>query len=269
MSKAIVTLVTVLALAGVAYGVYQWALDGNGPSAKELIREQLLTFIDETEVRVNEAKNKVDDFNVYVQNLKRLAGKTLRHAQALAEKEAHANQSVDVVESELKFISGKIVTGEPIQYAGGPVLSPEEIELRVVARGEELAAAKECLQVISEDRQYFERLHDDQIEKLRLAPTHQQILHVRLKTLEGKLEMYRERQQRLDDVGANTNTYTALLSEAKEAISTAEDAVTDAVNTVDSGFKPLLRKSSDEEIASSEASSERSLARINALLATD
>ena len=266
MSKAKVILAVILA----AYGVYWWALgiSGLGP-VKPIVRTQLLKLIDETEVRFNEAKNKVEDFNVYVQDLKCRAGKTLRHAQALAEKEAHANQSVDVIESELRFIRDKIKERKQINYPDGSVLSSEEIELRVIARAEELTAAKECLQLISKDRQYFERLHDDQIKQLRLAPSHQQILRIRLKTLEQKLETYRDRQQRLDDVGAGTSTYTALLSEAKEAISTAEDAVTEAVSTVDSGFKPLLRESSDEEIASSEAASERALARINAMAVTD
>jgi hypothetical protein len=136
----------------------------------------------------------------------------------------------------------------------------------VIARGEELAAARECLQIITSDRQTFENLHTEQIKNLRLAPIHQQTLRVRLSVLEHKVQMYRERQRRLDDVQAGPDAYTALYNEAKDAISKADDSLSDAVWAVDTGFKPLLRESSDERLSNSEAASERAVARIDALL---
>ncbi len=267
MSKVIVTLVTVVLLVTVAYGVYQWALDGNGPTGKELIRRQILKVIDKTEVQGIAARKKVEEFRTMVQELKRSSARTLRHAQSLVEKVTRAQHGVGVVESELRFMKGRIEKNEPVRYADGSIFTPEELELRVIARGEELAGARECLQVITNEGQYFENLHNQQVKNLRLAPIHQQILRTRLSTLEQKLRMYRDRKERLDDVGAGADAYTALYNEAKQTIGEAEDSLTDAFGTFDTGFKPLLRESSDEKISSSGASTDRALARIDALLA--
>lgn len=266
MRKVLTTCVTVVLLTTAVYGVYQWALDGNGPTAKELIRKHVLTIIDETEVQVNRAEKKALKFGSMVQELKRTAARTRRHAQSLLEKEARAQQAVGVVESELRFMKGKIQNGESIRYADGTVMTPEEVELRSIARGEELAGARECLQVITSEREYFEKLQKQHTKNLRLAPIHQQILKTRLATLGQKLRMYRDRKDRLDDVGAGADAYTALYNEAKRAIGEAEDSLSEAFGTVDTGFKPLLRNSSSANISSSSAATDRALARIDALL---
>ena len=266
MRKVTITFITVVLLTTAVYGVYQWALDGNGPTGKELIRRHILKIIDENEVQVNAAQKKVAKFGSMVLELKRTAARTLRHAQSLVEKEVRAQHSVGVVESELRFMKEKIENGEPIRCADGSILTSEEVELRSIARGEELAGARECLQVISQEKQYFENLQKQHAKNLRLAPIHQKILTTRLATLEQKLRMYRDRKERLDDVGADADAYTALYNEAKKAIGEAEDSLSDAFGTVDTGFKPLLRDSSNAKISSSGASTDRALARIDALL---
>jgi len=267
MSKVITIFVTVVVMAAAIYGVYQWALDGNGPTGKELIREQIMNFIDETEVQGNAARRKVEEFGSMVLELKRRSVRTIRYLQMLVQKEARAQQSVSVIESELRFMKGRIKKGEPIRHADGSALSPEEVELRSIARGEELAGARECLQVITQEKQYFEKLHNRQVKNLRLAPIHRQILRTRLATLDQKLRMYRQRRERLDSVGAGADAYSTLFSEAKQAIAKAEDSLTGAFGTAETGFKPLLRECSDEKISSSGAAADRALARIDALLA--
>jgi len=267
MKKVVVTSITVVLLVTAVYGVYQWALEGDGPSAKELIRRQILKVIDENEVLVKAAQNKAAKFGSMVQELKRVNARTLRHTQSLIAKEARAQHEVSVVESELRFMKRKIEERTPIHYADGSTLTSEEVELRSIARGEELAGARECLQVITSERQFFEKLQTQQVKNLRLAPIHKQILKTRLATLQQKLRMYRYRKERLDDAHAGTDAYTALYNEARQAIGEAEDSLTGALGTIDTGFKPLLRDSSDEKISSSGAAADRALARINALLA--
>jgi len=241
-------------------------LDGNGPTGKDLIRRQILKVIDETEVQGIAARKKVDEFDKVVHELKRCSSRTLRHTQSLVEKEARAQHGVGVIESELRFMKDRIEKNEPVRYADGSILPAEELELRVIARGEELAGARECLQVIMNEKQYFEDLHNQHVKNLRLAPIHQQILGNRLSTLEQKLRMYRDRKERLDDVGADADAYNALYNEAKRAIAEAEDSLNSAFGTVDTGFKPLLQDSADKKISTSGASTDRALARIDALL---
>jgi len=267
MRKLAITFITLVLLVTCAYGVYQWALDGNGPTGKELIRRQILKVIRENDVQVIAARKKVQEFGSMAQELKSRSARTLRHVQSMVEKEARARHGVSVVESELKFMRDSIKKGDPIRYADGSILGPEEVELRAIARGEELAGARECLQVITQQKQYFENLHNKQVKNLRLAPIHLQVLRTRLSTLEQKLRIYRDRKDRLDHVGAAEDAYSALYNEAKRAIGEAEDSLAGAFGTVDTGFKPLLRDSSNQKISSSGASADRALARIDALLA--
>ena len=262
---------TVALLSGIAYGIYWWALDGKGPTAKELIRRQLMKVIDEADVLVNNARQSVDKFNTMVGELGRTAARTGYHAQSLAEKEIKARHSMELLVSELKYIENTLKKAEPLRYTDGSVLSPEETELRVMALGESLAASRELLATITQEKLFYEKLHQEQMKSIRLAPSHRQVLQVRLVSLETSLRFYRERQERLDQDLAGTDLYTALYEEAKAAIGEAKAVITPAVITMDTsvnGMREILKSSNDESVSSSNAAADRALEKINALLAS-
>lgn len=265
MSKVLTIFVTIALLLGAVYGVCN-LVGITGPDIKGWGYRQIVKIIDQKEIDAKTAENTVKEFGSMVHGLKRTHSRIIRHLQSLIEKETRAQHAVDVVESELRFMKGKLGKGEPIHYPDGTVLTPEEVELRSIARGEELVGARECLQVITSERQYFDKLQKQHAKNLRLAPIHRQILKVRLATLNQKLRMYRDRKKWLDDSNAGDDAYTALYNEAKKAIGEAEESLGDAFGTVDTEFKPLLRNSSSAKISSSGAATDRALARIDALL---
>jgi chromosome segregation ATPase len=189
MKKTASILVAVALVAAVAYGIYQWAFDGYAPSPKDMIKRQLTKLIGDVEVKVSKANKTVAEFGEAVGQLKTHCLRTGQHVQTLADKETQARQKVETVESELRLIKGKIEAKQPVQYNDGSTLHPEEVEARVSARGEELAASRECLQIIVSDRESFEKLHEEQLKQLRMAPIHQETLRTRLATLRQKLDI--------------------------------------------------------------------------------
>ena len=71
LGKVIVTLVTVGLVSWGAYGLYQFALGGHGMSAQEMLQK----LLDETVVKVANAKTKVSKFGDMVQELHRAAAR--------------------------------------------------------------------------------------------------------------------------------------------------------------------------------------------------
>jgi chromosome segregation ATPase len=267
--KTVFVVVTVSALClGLAYTGYQWAFDGAAPDAKELVRRELEKLIDSYELLTAKCRKAIQEYEKGVKRIRQEHGKLQQHLLKLASREAEVKQRLAGAQDELLFIKGKIERKEPIRSVTGEILTPEAVAARVDVRGQQLAAAEECLGMIRKDREMFERMSEQARRNLNLAPTHRQTLLIQLETVEMKLRIYRERKKLLDEVTAtDADLYTALYNEARAALGEASAALSGTLYTVDQGFQPLLR---EEAIASSETSSEaatqRALAQINALL---
>ena len=267
MLKIVATLSAVVLL---GYGLYLWALDSptsrpqRTRTTRRSTRRDFLKVIQEKELQVKAAWNKINEFSSRAKNLKGMSARTLSHIQSLVEKETRVQNGKKALESKLRVASLSINLNEPIyRDMDGNILSPREMKPSSPTSADKLA---ECTEAISDKKQYFEKLHNRQIKTLRLASRRLQLIKTRWTTLGEKISRYRNQHDRSYEYEVDTDAYTDLCNEVRQVAGEIDGSLADYFSSVDSSVKQLFRDSSAERISSSSSSIDRALARVDTLL---
>lgn len=251
-------------------GVYLWVFDGptcNPGRTRTTVRptrRDFLTIIDEKESQLHAAQNRLIEFNLRAQELKRLSIRTLCRIQSLMQKETHTKKEINAIESRFRSRSNEITKSKQIHHDPNmAALKPRDVEPRSSTLDKELAAVREHLEVVRSDKQCLEQLHNRQIKTLRLAPIQLQLLRTQLTTLGRELRTCRERHKRLNEFGGDANAYAALCDRTMQATGKIEDSLAGDFGSVDIDVKELLYDPGNDRISFGGSTVDGTLPRTN------